>query len=143
MRVNLTAVILKKSTLLAVTLLALLFGYGCGESAPAKKQETVSASADLTLAQKLSLLDKGKVLPADDDYVLSVGNQLELLANKYHEPQDTIAEWSSKVHGVLHDKGVEDYNLNILKEINKSPKMDNTKFRDAATLYAYAKSKSY
>jgi hypothetical protein len=103
-------------------------------------KDTVAAATDttahLTLAQQLTLIDKRKVLPTDSDYVIQVTNQLELLSNKYKEPQDTIAEYTNKVQSLLHSDGIEDYNLNILRELSKLPKLDNTKFKDVATLYA-------
>jgi hypothetical protein len=119
---------------LYVAFLCLLIA-GCSSN---DKQEQ---SNNLNLSQKLSLLDRKKVLPADDDYVLQVANQLELLSNKYKEPQDSIAEWTSKGHGLLHDDGVEDYTLNMMKEINKIPKLDNTKYKDVVAMYTMMREK--
>lgn len=99
--------------------------------------DTVNAHADknLTKAQELTLVDRRKLLPVDDDYVIQVQNQLELLSNKYHEPIDTIAEWTNRGQSLLHEKGIEDYNLSIMKEVNKSSKIDNSKYSDIVTLY--------
>lgn len=126
--------------------IAIVFLTSCGGTDTEKKtKDTAAAAIDtvnhLTLAQQLALIDKRKQLPTNDDYVIQMTNQLELLSNKYKEPQDTIAEWTSKVQGALHDEGIEDYNLNILQEISKMPKMDNTKFKDVVTLYGTEKSK--
>lgn len=101
------------------------------------------ASRKLTLQEQLAVLDGNTRPDTTDIKVIRIKTLLADLSESYGEPVDTIAEWTSKAQGVLHDKGIQESNLNILEEMNKAGKIENTPYRDAITLYALMRAKGY
>ena len=64
------------------------------------------------------------------------------VSQTYQESPDTVAEWTSKVKGVLHDEGINESCKNLLEQINKAGKAKGVKFKDAISLLGYLRSKS-
>jgi hypothetical protein len=60
---------------------------------------------------------------------------IDRLSVKYSEPTDSIAEYTYRAQSVLHDKGIEESCLNILEEIQKVNKIENSKYQDVLALY--------
>lgn len=104
--------------------------------------EINQSSQELTLHEQLTILD-GNIKPDTNDVkVIRIKTLLEDLSVLYDEPKDTIAEWTSKAQGALHDSGIKESNLDILEEINKVGKIENTSYKEAITLYTLIRSNS-
>ncbi|MBP3943857.1 hypothetical protein J5U18_09805 [Sphingobacteriaceae bacterium WQ 2009] len=99
-----------------------------------------SKNENIALEEQLAILDGDNTPDPNDIKVIRIKTLLGDLSELYSEPQDSIAEWTSKAQGVLHEKGILETNLNILEEMNKSGKIENTPYRDAITLYALIRS---
>lgn len=90
---------------------------------------------DMPAEQKLAVLDANTFVDTTNIKVIRIKTLLNDLAQKYNQPRDTIAEYTSKAQGVLHDQGIQESCLNILEDIDKAGKIDNTPYKDAITLY--------
>lgn len=90
---------------------------------------------DMPIEQKLAIIDATTFVDTTDIKVIRIKTLLNDLAKKYNQPIDTIAEYTSKAQGVLHDQGIQESCLDILENIRKAGKMDNTPYKDAITLY--------
>ncbi len=97
----------------------------------------------MTLQVRLAVLDGDYTPDTNDIKVIRMKTLLGDLSELYGEPKDSIADWTSRAQGVLHDKGIQETNLNILEEMNKTGKIENTPYRDAITLYALMRSKGF
>lgn len=116
-----------KRLLLAAPLL--LFA-ACDAPDPAKS---------LTNAQKLAIIDQ---IDTADQRVQQMDKLLQSLSQKFKEPQDTIAEYTSRAEGVLKDKGVVSNNLEILSnmdELKNAP--DSLRYKDAVIMYCMIRTK--
>ncbi|MDX2001796.1 MAG: hypothetical protein SFW35_05165 [Chitinophagales bacterium] len=98
---------------------------------------------NMTLQVRLAVLDGDYTPDTNDIKVIRMKTLLGDLSELYGEPKDSIADWTSRAQGVLHDKGIQETNLNILEEMNKTGKIENTPYRDAITLYALMRSKGF
>lgn len=90
---------------------------------------------DMPTEQKLAILDAETFVDTTDLKVLRIKTLLNDLASMYNEPRDTIAEYTSKAQGVLHDRGIKESCLNILEGMRRGGKVDKTPYKDAVTLY--------
>ena len=115
-----------KYFLLAIPLLALA---ACGT--PAKP---------LTAAQKLAIVDQ---IDTSDQRVRQMDKLLQSLSQKFKEPQDTIAEYTSRAEDVLKEKGVVSNNLEILSNMDElqAPAIENSTYKDAITMYLMLRTK--
>ena len=93
-------------------------------------------STKVSPEQAMVMLDRNKYVEESDPDVLRAKSLLTKLTSYYHEPADTIAEWTSKVHGVLNERGIQESTLHILEEMTKAGAIPNTKYSDAITMYA-------
>lgn len=101
------------------------------QSKPSKPKK----NNDMPTEQKLAILDAETFVDTTDLKVIRIKTLLNSLASMYNEPRDTIAEYTSKAQGVLHDRGIKESCLNILEGMRKGGKLDNTPYKDAVTLY--------
>ena len=92
----------------------------------------------LTPAQKLAILDR--VDTASSDCQL-INGYLEHISATFHEPQDTIANYTSKAEGVLKDKGVATTCLDILRDMDGFKRPDSLDYKSAITMYAMIRTK--
>lgn len=106
-------------------------------SNPSKEEKT----NDMPTEQKLAILDAATFVDVADIKVIRIKTLLDDLASKYNQSRDTIAEYTSKAQGVLHDKGIQESCLEILENMNKVDKIENTPYRDAITLYVMLRAK--
>ncbi len=105
--------------------------------------EIKQASAeDMPLEQRLGILDAKGFIDTSDIKVIRMKVLLNKLATSYGEPKDSIAEWTSKAQGALHDEGIEVANLEILEEVNRMGQIENSKYREVVTLYATLRSQN-
>jgi hypothetical protein len=107
---------------------------------PSKPREEEKAS-NIPTEQKLVVLDANTFVDASDIKVIRMKSLLDDLALKYAQSRDTIAEYTSRAQGVLHDKGVQESCLNILEEMNRADKIKNTPYSDAIILYLMVREK--
>lgn len=106
-------------------------------SNPSKAEKTI----DMPAEQKLAILDAGTFVDTTNIKVIRMKTLLDELASNYNQPRDTIADYTSRAQGVLHDKGIDESCLDILEEMHKAGKIDNTPYRDAITLYVMLRAK--
>ena len=92
-------------------------------------------SAGMPTEQKLAVLDAGTFVDVSDIKVKRMGALLDDLSQRYNEPRDTIADYTSRAQGVLADKGIQESCLDILENMNKVNKIENTRYKEAVTLY--------
>ncbi|HEX3933623.1 MAG TPA: hypothetical protein VHW43_03020 [Puia sp.] len=116
---------------------------GASGSTPstASAQQKEDKAAGMPTEQKLAVLDAGTFVDTTDIKVKRMRSLLDDLSEKYAEPRDTIAEYTSKAQGVLADKGVQESCLDILENMNKVDKLENTHYKDAVTLYVMLRAK--
>lgn len=117
-----------KLFLLAAPLLLLA---ACGTPQPAKT---------LTPAQKLAIVDH---IDTTDQRVAQMDKLLQSLSGKFKEPQDTIAEYTSRAEDVLREKGVVTDNLEILGNMDglKADAAAMSTYKDAITMYLMIRAK--
>ncbi|TDW97560.1 hypothetical protein [Dinghuibacter silviterrae] len=116
-----------KKSILAASLCLLLFA--C---------DSESAVKSLTPAQKLAILDN---IDTSDAKVKTMDALLQSLSAKFHEPQDTIADYTSRAEGVLKDKGIVSTSLDIMGDLDKLQAPDSLDYRGAITMYLMIRSK--
>ena len=100
-----------------------------------KKTSNNSKPNNMPTEQILAILDADTFVDTTDLKVLRIKTLLNDLASMYNEPIDTIANYTSKAQGVLHDRGIKESCLNILEGMRKGGKLDNTPYKDAVILY--------
>ena len=120
-------------------LLPLLAVFSCGDLASNAAKEVESMPTE----QKLAVLDADGYVDTADIKVRRIKFLLHDLAGTYNEPVDSIAEWTHRTSGVLKEKGVGETNLNVLEEMMKAGKVENTPYRDVVTLYAMIRAKGF
>lgn len=113
----------------------LLFA-ACDESA-----SSTDEVKNMPIEQKLAILDANGPIDKPDIKVIRIKTLLKYLSESYKEPIDSIADLTSRAQGVIHDHGIEETNLNILEQMNKAGKVENTPYRDAVVLYAMMRSR--
>jgi len=108
-------------------------------------KETEPEGTDAIVEQKnfgkmLATLDDKET---DDFTVNEINSLLVNLSSQYKEPVDTIAEYTSRVQGVLNNNGIKKSNLEILKELKESntSNLEGVKFKEISTLYLMSKTK--
>jgi hypothetical protein len=107
------------------------------ESTPQKEDK----AAGMPTEQKLAVLDAGTFVDTTDIKVKRMRSLLDDLSEKYGESRDTIADYTSRAQGVLADKGIQESCLDILENMNKVNKIENTPYKDAVTLYVMLRAK--
>ncbi len=98
-------------------------------------------AAGMPTEQKLAVLDAGTFVDTTDIKVKRMRSLLDDLSEKYGESRDTIADYTSRAQGVLADKGIQESCLDILENMNKVNKIENTPYKDAVTLYVMLRAK--
>jgi hypothetical protein len=131
---------MKTITALSMCLISILF-FGCG-SGPTQNVKTSDQQDTLNLAKKMAILDANQAVADTDINYLRIKYLLTSVSQTYQESPDTVAEWTSKVKGVLHDEGINESCKNLLEQINKAGKAKGVKFKDAISLLGYLRSKS-
>lgn len=106
------------------------------------KDESASPANGMPVEQKLAVLDASGYVDPSDAKVARIKTLLNDLTSKYNQPADTIAEYTSKAQGVLHDSGIEESCADIMDEMNPAGKIDNTPYRDAITVFLMLKVKA-
>lgn len=136
----------KLSTATSITSFLILAGLiyfalpSCGDDkTPAATQEQeIKRSPELMLA----ILDAGVDMPENDIRVNAIRNYLEKVATQFNEPKDTIAEYTSRCQGMLHDHGIPETCHDILHNIFLAH-WDHTdlkmKYKEVTVLYAMEK----
>ncbi len=119
---------MKKFLLLGIFSLGLI---SCDESA-----DISNDAANMPVEQKLATIDANGLVEQNEIKVIRIKTLLKYLSEAYQEPVDSIADLTNRAQGVIHDRGIEETNLNILEEMNKAGKIENTPYRDAVTFYA-------
>ena len=112
------------------------------EATSQPKDESTPAASGMPVEQKLAVLDASGYVDPSDPKVTRIKTLLDDLTSKYNQPADTIAEYTSKAQGVLHDSGIEESCADILEEMNAAGKIDNTPYRDAITVFLMLKVKA-
>lgn len=95
----------------------------------------IEKQVDMPAEQKLAVLDANTFVDTTEIKVIRIKTLLNNLSKNYGQSRDTIAEYTSRAQGVLHDKGIKKSCLEILEDIHKAGKIQNTPFKDAVTLY--------
>lgn len=117
----------------------ILFSIGCDSQDPSSSKDAAKGTEEkakqMPPEQGLAVLDAGAFVDTTDIKVIRMKTLLNNLSANYSEPRDTIAEYTSRAQGVLHDNGIQESCLNILEEMNKGGKIENTKYSEAITLY--------
>ena len=90
---------------------------------------------EMTLAQKLVLIESGEDRSVNDPYVITVDNLLNELSEKYHEPKDTIADYTQKAQAVLKEDDVTIQAAKLMNEVNVSKRYKGTKYKDMISVY--------
>lgn len=95
-------------------------------------------------AEALVVLDTNA--PADTTSTTFIRTKylISSLAELYMEPEDTIAEYTSKAKGLLHDNyGIDESCLDILESMKKAghPKTQTISYKDAIVVYTILRSK--
>ena len=107
----------------------------CNSSLGTKK-EIIDRSPQLMLG----VIDtKEATIKETDKRVVAIKLFMDSLAAIYNEPNDTIAEYTSRVQAELHNKGIEYPNQEILKNMCLFAKKDanmNMKYKDACHAYS-------
>jgi len=96
---------------------------------------------DMPAEQKLAVLDANTFVDTTDIKVIRMKTLLNDLASDYEQSRDTIADYTSRAQGVLHDRGIQENCLNILEEMHKAGKIENTSYKEAVTLYVMLRDK--
>lgn len=113
----------------------------CGDDTPpsaSTQQETKR-----TPERMLAILDAGVDMPENDIRVNAIRNYLDKVSTQFGEPKDTIAEYTSRCQGMLHDHGIEETCHDILHNVFLAHWEDtklNMKYREVMVLYAIEKS---
>lgn len=123
---------MKKSIVAAS--LSLLF-FACDSESAGKAQNPVDL---LTPAQKLAILDH---VDTSSRTCRLIDVCLEQLAGTFHEPEDTIADYTSRAEGVLKDKGIVTTNVDILRDMVGFKRPDSLDYKSAVTMYAMIRTK--
>lgn len=112
-----------------LTLLAIaVFITSCGDS-----PTTANNEKETPIHEKLAVIDD--IYDQNDIKAIRIKTLVNDLSLKYAEPADSIGEYTYRVKAVLRDKGIDESILSILEQMNKTQKMENTPYKDAATLY--------
>ena len=88
----------------------------CGD---ATTTETKKAE-DIPVEEKLAVIDD--IYDKNSPEVKKMKTLLEELSAKYDLPKDSIGEYTYRAKSVLKDKGIEETNLSIMEQINKTEK---------------------
>lgn len=115
----------KLFTVLAIA----VFITSCGDS----PSTTTTEQKEVPVHEKLAVIDD--IYDQNDIKAIRIKTLLNDLSVKYSEPADSIGEYTYRVKAVLRDKGIDESILTILEQMNKTQKMENTPYKDAATLY--------
>lgn len=122
-----------KNPIVAASLCLLFFA--CDSESSGKVQNPVDL---LTPAQKLAILDH---VDTSSRTCRLIDAYLEHIAETFHEPQDTIADYTSRAEGVLKDKGIVTTNVDILRDMDGFKRPDSLDYKSAVTMYAMIRTK--
>jgi hypothetical protein len=123
-----------KNFLFAGSLCLLFAACGTGNSS----DNVQAAIAQMTPAQKLALLDH---LDTTSMECHAMNGYLESIAKRFQEPEDTIADYTSRVEDVLKNKGIATSCLEILRDMNGFKRENNIDYQGAIVMYGMIRGK--
>lgn len=103
------------------------------EKKAAEKPATIKQADKPAPEYQLAVMDN--IYDSTDIKAVRIKTLVNRLAAKYNESKDSIAEYTYNAHSVLKDNGVAKSCLDILEVMQQTPKMENTPYKDALTLY--------
>jgi len=95
----------------------------------------------MPVEQKLASLDAGQIASDTSLHVTRIRVLLKRISIAYDEPIDSIAEWTSKAQGAIHDEGKSETCEDILENMYLAGEVKDVKYKDAVRLYGYLKSR--
>jgi hypothetical protein len=123
-----------KNFLFAGSLCLLFAACGAGNSS----DNVQAAIAQMTPAQKLAMLDH---LDTTSMECHAMAGYLSRIAQRFQEPEDTIANYTSKVEDVLKEKGVATSSLEILRDMDGFKRENNIDYQGAIVMYGMIRTK--
>lgn len=109
---------------------------------------TPEIKKDIPAEEMLAILDSGMPVNKDDIKVVRIRFLLSELSEKWKESKYNIADCTSRVQGVLKERGINESCLSLLEEMNQEVQanpfiVQNSKYKDCISLYGYLLSKTY
>jgi len=106
-----------------------------------EKKNATDSVKQMPVEQQLATLDAGQLVSDTSLHVIRIRVLLKRISVAYNEPIDSIAEWTSKAQGAIHDEGKSETCEDILENMYLVGKVKDVKYKDAVTLYGYIKSR--
>ena len=89
----------------------------------------------MTLGQQLAVIESGRERSPSDPYVVKLDKLLNELSEKYHEPKDTIAEYTNKARKSLKRHDVMMSAADLMNEVVITKRYNGIKYKDILLLY--------